>query len=1042
MRKLVFVGATLFAVIALCTVPALPLPQAAPEAGDDAAQPQSAEIRSLRPDAIAVRLFLGVGDNEPQGWDGTVALDQGEILGLEGWRLRAGDAVTGPNAWKARSMVLLKAAGKGAFAKGKGGAGKKGGGFAKGGFAKKGALATGPFVGNLGPAVGPAGLIVQVNAPATATLSLSTTQGNATIPLAELASGAPRSVLGGRIEARRVPVHATLTATAGQEDFPAAASDGRDGAWVAYVDHQPRGPAVAPVLAQEPQDFQSFVPSDGGDQVKLIHFNGTTAERLLDVTPPGRDVWRPAVALEGRDRVVVVWSENRDGNWDLYARRLNTRDGAWTGAAERLTEHPGADTDAVLATTADGRVWMAWQAWLDGQADIQLAPVDAPGLAINISNDAADDWSPALAIGPDGRPCVAFDSYRNGNYDVFLYRDRSAGAPGRLIAVADSTRFEARPSLAVDARGRAWIGYEERGDNWGKDFGVHSGKPGVPLYRASTVRVRCVEGDKVYDTGELTDTAPGTGPSLDTYARVAIDRSGRPWLLYRHRQENNPFNSTVPVVGGIWLEYATARVGGTWSPPQVLPRSDNLLDNRPALVPTPSGSVLAFYSSDGRLHREGSATATTTLTTITAGTAAAPTGGVAKKAAAAAANARRVNNDLFVASLTAPLGAAEPDPGAPAARSQAAPPAHPNEEKDVARIRDHRVSAGGKTYQLLRGEFHRHTDISADGGGDGTLEDMWRYALDVGALDWIGCGDHDNGAGREYTWWLTQKTTDLYHVAPRFNPMFTYERSVNYPGGHRNVMFARRGVRTLPRLMGDSGIQLDVGGRDLDAEMLYKYLRELNGICAAHTSATTMGTDWRANDPKVEPFVEIYQGDRDSYEYFGAPRVAHGPADAVGGWRPLGMVWNALALQYKLGFQSSSDHISTHISFAVAIAERPDREAILDAFQRRHCYAATDNIVLDVRSGDHLMGDEFTTDGAVSLKVMAHGTALVKRVDIIKDFHHVYSAEPNKDRVEFTWTDEDGVNRAPSWYYVRVLQEDGEIAWGSPMWITRGAGGQ
>jgi hypothetical protein len=272
--------------------------------------------------------------------------------------------------------------------------------------------------------------------------------------------------------------------------------------------------------------------------------------------------------------------------------------------------------------------------------------------------------------------------------------------------------------------------------------------------------------------------------------------------------------------------------------------------------------------------------------------------------------------------------------------------------------------------------------------------------------------------------------------------MFTYERSVNYPGGHRNVMFARRGVRTLPRLMDDNGIQMDLNGRDLDAEMLYKYLRELNGICAAHTSATTMGTDWRANDPKVEPFVEIYQGDRDSYEYFGAPRVAHGPADAVGGWRPLGMVWNALALQYKLGFQSSSDHISTHISFAVAIAERPDREAILDAFQRRHCYAATDNIVLDVRSGDHLMGDEFTTGGPVSLKVMALGTAPVKRVDIIKDFHHVYSAEPNKDRVEFTWTDEDGVNRGPSWYYVRVLQEDGEIAWGSPMWISRGAAAQ
>jgi hypothetical protein len=128
------------------------------------------------------------------------------------------------------------------------------------------------------------------------------------------------------------------------------------------------------------------------------------------------------------------------------------------------------------------------------------------------------------------------------------------------------------------------------------------------------------------------------------------------------------------------------------------------------------------------------------------------------------------------------------------------------------------------------------------------------------------------------------------------------------------------------------------------------------------------------------------------------------------------------------------------MSYAVAIAQEHTREGILDAFRKRHCYAATDNIVLDVRSGDHLMGDEFSTPGPVSLKVAVQGTGPVKRIDLIKDFHYVYSVEPGKDRVEFTWTDDDTVNRAPSWYYVRVLQEDGELAWGSPMWVTRTGG--
>ena len=38
---------------------------------------------------MAVRLMLGVGDAEPQAWDGKVTIDQGEIVALEGARFRA-----------------------------------------------------------------------------------------------------------------------------------------------------------------------------------------------------------------------------------------------------------------------------------------------------------------------------------------------------------------------------------------------------------------------------------------------------------------------------------------------------------------------------------------------------------------------------------------------------------------------------------------------------------------------------------------------------------------------------------------------------------------------------------------------------------------------------------------------------------------------------------------------------------------------------------------------------------------------------------------
>ena len=1034
MRKLIALGIGLALPAGLSITAAQERPPAtAPAASAVATAPQALPtfepepIRVLEPDTIAVRLLLGVGDAAVRPWDGKVTLDRGEVVGVDGWRFRDRGKVTGRDTWEASSLLIrnpdaLKAraarptkvligGGIGASAK------KAATAKTKQARANEGSILA---AFNNVP-VTPAGVIVRLKAPADAVLTLDTKQGRAEVKLAELVSGAAVRYLGGQVEARRVPTYAPLAAGPAQEDFPAAVADGKGGAWVAIVSHEPRGPEVVEALRKQPESFKSFVPDGGGDRVELIHHDPSSPNpgRRIDLTGPGHDLWRPAVARDGKGSIVVVWAEQKEGNWDLYARTYDPETGS-LAPTRRLTTDPGADADPVLAT-ANGRVVVAWQAWRDGQADILFGPVDDLSRPVNLSNHPANDWSPSIAAGPSG-VAVAFDSYRNGNYDVFLARVNPAdGAEPRLTAVADSTRFEARPTVALDPRGRAWVAYEERPDNWGKDFGKIPDPKGVGLYSASAVKVRVVDGSRVLETANPVAASNPQEKTSNAYPRLALDSEGRPWLLYRHRQEFSTFGGGVLTAGALWLEFATTLAGQTWTSPQLLPRSDNLLDNRPALVARPDGGLLAVYSSDGRLHREVSLTPDLVLRFFSGMST--PPG--------------LINNDVFIASLQVARGLPAAEPLGPATKGEAAAPDHINEAADGARVRGHRVTAGGKTYQLLRGEFHRHTEISFDGVADGSLEDMWRYALDAGRLDWIGCGDHDNG-GKEYTWWLTQKTTDLYHVPPRFVPLFTYERSVQYPGGHRNVMFPYRGVRTLPRLVDEKGVRSDVKGRDEDAEMLYTYLHELGGICASHTSATGMGTDWRANDPEVEPFVEIYQGIRDSYEHLGAPRVPRQPEDAAGGWAPLGQVWNALALQYRLGFQASSDHISTHISFAVALAEEPTRKSIFEAFKKRHCYAATDNIVLDVRSGEHVMGDEFTATGPVTLRVFAHGTAPIKKVDVIKNFKYVYTTSPNSEKVDFRWTDDE----APlvgdlSWYYVRVIQEDGELAWGSPFWVHR-----
>jgi hypothetical protein len=470
----------------------------------------------------------------------------------------------------------------------------------------------------------------------------------------------------------------------------------------------------------------------------------------------------------------------------------------------------------------------------------------------------------------------------------------------------------------------------------------------------------------------------------------------------------------------MWMTHAAYFDGNQWTGPVLVPHSSNLIYNSPAAVPLPKGGLLIAHSTDHRQDRSV--------------TAAAAGGGNASMP-----GRDPFDNDIYISRLEAP-GDAKP---ATLVKSKVVPDpsAQPSEAtvKERAaldRIRTYRATVGNQNLRINRGEFHRHTEISGDGGNDGPLEDMWRYAIDVASMDWLGCGDHDNGNGREYTWWLTQKTTDAFMLPGVFEPPYSYERSVRYPEGHRNVIFTRRGIRTLPRLpITDRNNEVHAP----DTAMLYKYLKLFDGVCASHTSSTSMGTDWRDNDPAVEPMVEIYQGCRQNYERPGAPR-SPSEGDAIGGWEPKGFVNLALKKGYKFSFESSSDHGSTHISYALVYATDNSRDAMLAAMKKRHTYAATDNIVADYRcqadGREYMMGDEFKTSEPPKVWVKFVGTAPLAKVTLVKDDEEIVLGEPNKQEVEYTWTDPKPTKGKESYYYVRGEQADGELVWASPMWIT------
>ncbi len=981
---------------------------------------------------VGVRIQLGITDKQSVRWDGSLAARGAQVSSLEPWRFDDTDSISG-TAWKAATHPAKLFLGGIFYGPGK------------------------TIVAN--------GVVAQLSdAREDASTDVTTAQGNFSFQLSQIPYGKSLALLDGRVQVDRVPPVTRLTSSPEEQDFPSVALDKSGNAWLAYVEfrhsknhNQIRADHQTPIT-----DFAPLKQPTGGDQVLVKHYDGKNWGAPVAVTEPGLDVYRAAIAADGTGRVWVFWSQNDKGNFDIWARAL---DNGKPGARLRITREAGADVDPVAVPASDGRVWVAWQGWREGHASIFA--VRQQGNAFTapapVSTSSANEWNPAIAADGKGRVTVAWDSYRNGNYDVFMRTAAAGGQWGSEIPVAATARYEAYPSLAYDPSGRLWVAYEEGGQGWGKDFGAYS-TPGVALYQGRVIRLRGFEPDgRVVETAsDVGGVLPGVAASpydepwnvqndaqdLDNhrnsaknrlpnqaaanvtaahnnYPRLLVDASGRIWLAYR---------SIYPVwwapMGTVWFEYVVSYDGQSWSKPVFLTHSDNLLDNRPALFSRAPGTLDIVGSSDWRSQYQ---LVGKSVIELEANMAASLLGPRSVQRSFPLYMDPSIptdpyNNDLFASEVSLPpaLGTAEVKEAAPA--SVSASTADPGEGQAAQTLRAYRSPTG---LHIMRGEFHRHSEISMDGAWDGSIIDQYRYMIDAAKMDWVGCCDHDNGDAREYSWWISQKLTDVFHSA-RFTPMFSYERSVMYPEGHRNIIFAERGVRPLPRL---PITEENYTGHAPDTQMLYAYLKFFGGVTASHTSATAMGTDWRDNDPLVEPVVEIYQGDRQNYEMPEAPRSNSGK-DSIGGWRPKGFVNLALEKGYKLAFEASSDHISTHMSYCNLYVKDTSREAVLDAFKKRHVYAATDDILADVHSGEYMMGDSFSTAKSPELAVYLKGTAPFAKVSIVKDNRYVYTSSPGTADVKFSWRDNSPERGKTSYYYVRGEQANGEIVWASPLWIT------
>ena len=826
------------------------------------------------------------------------------------------------------------------------------------------------------------GVILTVEAAGNARVDMETAAGNFSYRISDQPIGVRRSYLEGGVVVERSATAAPVSDQSFHNGFADAVAAGVGTYWVAWVGYQ-----------------------DWGNHVFVRRHDGAAWGDIQELTSEASDVYYVRLARDGRGGILAVWSDRREDSFDLYARRF---DGESWSPIERLTNSPQPDIHQALATDAKGQVWLVWQGFREGRSDILARTWDGEDWSpeTRVSLSAADDWHPAIAADSKGSVYVAWETYENNDFDIRM-RKRVGEQWSAVEPVADTLRYEAYPTLACDSEDRLWAAWNESGLQWGKDTGFLLNRPATQLYQSRWIATAVLEAETWRETRrDFEDSLPADLRGFNDFPRLQAGADGRVWALFRHRHlRQREVPHTAAAHRASWETYATAFDGREWSTPLPLPATAGRSDAGYGFTVGPDGALYAAWATDNRVYDQYF----------------------------------YEQGQVFASRLPVPNGAVHPPEFTNRTKDELRVfQKHPNERDDLARIRAYQIRSEGKTYRIYRGDTHRHTEYSGDGNNDGAQNDTYRYAMNVAELDYLGMSEHHGAGGPniDYINWLLQQRVDVFHVPGRFVPLFGYERGVSYPNGHRNVFFAQRGNPTFPDQPGERESSSGSVG-------LFDYLKEYDGISIPHTPATGMGTDWRDNDPEVEPLVEIYQGDRVSAEYEGAPKAATEDdlTSQAGGFRPKGYVWNAWAKGYKIGVQASSDHLSTHISYACTIAENFTREGLLDAMRKRHNYAATDNIVLDYRmradGKEYLQGDVVAGEPSqFELSVRILGTAPVKQVDVIRGQDFVYTLQNQGTDVEFSFVDQEPAS-GEQYYYVRVQQADGQMAWSSPIWLTR-----
>ncbi len=731
----------------------------------------------------------------------------------------------------------------------------------------------------------------------------------------------------------------------------------------------------------------------------------------------------PRISAAG-GKVCVAWCamdlETRE--WSVFAALKNNGQ-PWTGpmkvaGGERPALHPDVAVDP-----ATGAVWIAYEDWADG--------------SVRLAGWNGGEWSPPEVLSKGGmnfRPrvivtakdgkhqgaaAVGWDSYRDGQYDIYMRMADSSGAHPLEHRVTDCPQWDNEVAMAEDMEGNIWLAWVRA-------------KTDLTNYdRMRVVHARFFDGEKwlwPHSPGDVpADNGRITGHVTNMHPEIRVDSSNRVHLFYRDTDSMlYGFLFMQTYLGDKWTKRRKIRDAKIQDALNVIWDYSVTLDDK--------NRALAIWDSL-YVKRLGFASDVHPCLPI----------GLGKKPS----SPRKVS------------GFEGPDSDAPGWPKRERPPRQ-TMEKDGMRL------------TLVYGDTHSHSWTS-----DGVDPADWHYhvARDLVGLDYYALSDHDftvsNTPGIEaYIAFLPK-----FFNSDDFVCFQAYEFS-SQKTGHRVVVFEGDDNPTFPltyppRHKSNTNQEL--------YPFLRKFALSPEGrvLVTAH-NMFEMGNNFVGMDPGLEPLYDVTSLHVPAELHFSQYADENleksiwatlGPLMRLSATPEEKKLWNmcwreCLDDGLLLGAYGTSDtHSANGVGYVVSglWVEEKSRKAIFDAMFAKRSLAIDSGIRsyhninvsphppfqpppdrmlrADVRLSlnGRFMGEAVSISGPAMIEVHARNhdpSDPIRAAVLVKDSAEVH-IEPGdgETTLDLAWTDPSPPS-SKSYYYARIEFESGALAFSSPVFVT------